>query len=77
MGALVGRFGAVVEAEGVAAGVAAEGEEVELVAVGELAVNADGFEVVVVHFGEGLFGRSGVIGGVVGGHGEIRVDANI
>jgi hypothetical protein len=52
MGALVGGFGAVVEAEGVVAGVAAEGEEVELVAVGELAVRANGFEVVVVHFCE-------------------------
>jgi hypothetical protein len=71
VGALVGRFGAVVEAEGVVAGVAAEGEEVELVAIGELAVSANGFEVVVVHFGEGLFGRRGVVGGVVGGHGEI------
>lgn len=75
--ALVSRFGAVVEAEGVVAGVAAEGEEVKLVAVGELAVSADGFEVVVMHFGEGLFGRRGVVRGVVGGHGEMRVDANI
>ena len=71
----MGRFGAVVEAEGVVAGVAAEGEEVKLVAVGELAVSADGFEVVVRHFREGLFGRRGVVRGVVGGHGEVRVDA--
>jgi len=77
VGALVGRFGAVVEAEGMVAGVATEGEEVKLVAVGKLAVSADGFEVVVVHFGEGLFGRRRVVRGVVGGHGEIRVDANI
>ena len=73
----MGRFGAVVEAEGVVAGVAAEGEEIKLVAVRELAVSADGFEVVVVHFGEGLFGRRGMIRGIVGGHDEIRVDANI
>ena len=63
------RFGAVVEAEGVAAGVAAEGQEVELVAVRELAVSADGFEVVVLHLSEGLFGRRGVVGGVGSGHG--------
>jgi hypothetical protein len=34
-------FGAVVETEGAVAGFAAEGKEVELVAVGELAVGAD------------------------------------
>ena len=37
----VGYFGAVIEAEGGFARVAAEGEEVELMAVGELAVGAD------------------------------------
>ena len=52
-----------------AAGVAAEGQEVELLAVRELAVSADGFEVVVLHLGEGLFGRRGVVGGVGSGHG--------
>ena len=72
VGALVGRLGAVVEAVGVVAGVAAEGQEVELVAVGELAVGADRLEVVVVHFGEGLFGRRGVVGGGLGGHGVVR-----
>jgi len=41
MGAFVGGFGAVVETEGAAAGFAAEGEEVELAAVFELAVAAD------------------------------------
>ena len=41
-------------------------------AVEELAVGADRFEVVIVHFGEGLFGRRGVVGGVLGGHGEVR-----
>ena len=50
--AFVRRLGAVVEAVGVVAGVAAEGEEVELVAVGELAVRADGFEVGGVHLCE-------------------------
>jgi hypothetical protein len=44
-GAVVCCFGAVVEAKGGVAGVAAEGEEIELVAVGVLAVGADGFEV--------------------------------
>lgn len=39
--AFVGCFGAVVEAEGASAGFAAEGEEVELAAVFELAVAAD------------------------------------
>lgn len=46
-------FGAVVEAEGVFAGFTAEGEEVELVAVGVLAVGAYSVEV-FVHSGEGL-----------------------
>ena len=46
---LVGGFGAVVEAVGLMAGVAAEGEEVELVAVREVAVVADGFKVGGVH----------------------------
>lgn len=53
MCAFVGGFGAVVEAEGVLAGFAAEGEEVELVAVGVLAVGTYGFKV-FVHGGEGL-----------------------
>lgn len=52
VGALVGGFGAVVEAVGCFAGFAAEGEEVELVAVGVLAVGADGFDF-FVHGGEG------------------------
>lgn len=47
-------FGAVLEAEGAVAGFAAEGEEVELAAVFELAVAADGFEVFVGHLGEGF-----------------------
>ena len=42
-----------VEAEGVLARLAAEGQEVELVAVGVLAVDADGFEV-FVHGGVSL-----------------------
>lgn len=46
-------FGAVVEAVGTFAGFAAEREEIELVAVGVLAVGADGFDV-FVHGGEGL-----------------------
>ena len=52
----MGAFGAVVEAVGVFAGFAAEGEEVELVAVGVVAMGADGVEVFVgfVHDGEGL-----------------------
>lgn len=41
VGAFVGSFGAVIEAEGASAGFAAEGEEVELAAVFELAVAAD------------------------------------
>ena len=52
--AFVGGFGAVVEAEGTMAGFAAEGQEVELATVFELAVAADGFEVLVGHLGEGL-----------------------
>ena len=57
--AFVRALGAVLEAVGPAAGLAAEGEEVELVAVAVLAVCADGFEV-VVHGGEGLgFWRRG------------------
>ena len=43
-----------VEAECAVAGVAAEGQEVELAAVGVLAVGADGFEVFGVEHGEGL-----------------------
>lgn len=60
MGALVRGFGAVVEAEGVAAGFAAEGEEVELVAVGVFAVVAYGFDV-FVHGGEGWRVRRKVV----------------
>ena len=39
----MGGLGAVIEAVGVLAGFAAKGEEVELIAVGMLAVRADGF----------------------------------
>ena len=41
----MGRLGGVIEALGVLAGFAAEEKEVELVAVGVLAMRADGFEV--------------------------------
>lgn len=59
----VGGLGAVVEAVGSVAGLAAEGEEVELVAVGVLAVGADGFDF-FVHGGEGLgVGCGGGLGG--------------
>ena len=58
-------FGAVVEAECSFAGLAAEGEEVEDVAVGVLAVGAYGVEV-FVHGCEGL----GVGGGWGGGGGH-------
>ena len=61
MGAFVGGFGAVVEAVGVVAGVAAEGEEVQLVAVGKVAVVADGIKVGIVH------GCVGCVCGVSGG----------
>ena len=54
----VGVFGAVVEAVGVLAGFAAEGEEVELVAVFVVAVRADALEVAVDH-GEGGLGSAG------------------
>ena len=53
VGAFVGGFGAVIEAVGSFAGFAAEGEEVELVAVGVLTVGADGFDV-YVHGCKGL-----------------------
>ena len=53
-GTLVRGLCAVVEAECAVAGVAAEGEEVELAAVGVLAVGADGFEVFGVEHCEGL-----------------------
>lgn len=46
-------FSAVVETVGSFTGFAAKREEVELVAVGVLAVGTDGFEV-FVHAGEGL-----------------------
>jgi hypothetical protein len=53
-------FGAVVEAECSAAGFAAEGEEVQLVAVGVLAVGAyEGGVFFVVHCCEALFGQGG------------------
>jgi hypothetical protein len=49
---------AVVEAEGAAAGFAAEGEEVELIAVGILTMHADQGRVFFVNHGEGCaFGR--------------------
>ena len=51
-GTLVGGLGAVVETECVVAGVAVEGKEVELVAVGEFAVAPDRFDV-SVHCGVG------------------------
>jgi hypothetical protein len=58
VGALVCVFGSVVKAECGFAGIAAEGQEVKLMAVRELAVGADGFEVGRVHFGEGrILGR--------------------
>ena len=70
LGAFVRGFGAVVEAVGSFAGFAAKGEEVELVAVGVLAVGAYGFDF-FVHGGEGLgVGRGGGLGGG-GGHGWI------
>jgi len=40
-------LGAMVETESMVAGVAAEGEEIQLVAVSKLAVLADGFDVSV------------------------------
>ena len=43
-------FGAVVEAVGAAAGLAAEGEEVELAAEGHLAVSPHGIEISAVFF---------------------------
>ena len=61
-GALVCSLAAVVETEGAVAGVAAKREEVELPAVGILAVGADGFEVFVFEHGEGL------VWGWLGGH---------
>ena len=51
--AFVSCFSAVVEAIGTFTGFAAEGEKIELVAVGVLAVSSDRFEV-FVHGGEGL-----------------------
>lgn len=75
-GAFVGGLGAVVEAEGLGAGLAEEGEEVELVAVLGLAVLADERGVGVLgavvdrgHLGDLYVGRLlGVGGFVVGGH---------
>lgn len=52
--ALVCCFGAVVEAEGAEARFAAEGEEVEDVAVGILAMRADEAGILFVHTGETL-----------------------
>ena len=63
-------FGAVVEAECCFAGFAAEGEEVEDVAVGVLAVGAYGVKV-FVHGCEGLGIGGG--GGVGGGHAGLLV----
>ena len=77
VGAFVGGFGAVVEAEGVVAGLAVEGEEVELVAVGELAVRAEEGGVGVAYLGGhgGVacvvwVGGGGAVVGGFGGHGE-------
>jgi len=67
VGALVRVFGSVVKAECGFAGIAAEGQEVELMAVGELAVGADGFEVCRVHFGIGR-----VLGRGIGGSHDCR-----
>ena len=47
----MGSFGAMVKAESGSARVTAEREEVELMAVGELAVSTDRFEVRRIHFG--------------------------
>jgi len=60
--ALVGVFGAVVEAVGRFAGLAAEGQEVEHMAVGHLAVRPNGFNV-ALHLGI-RFGGCGRHGGV-------------
>lgn len=68
MGAFVGRLGPVLETVGVVAGVAAEGEEVELVTVGKLTVAADGVEVGGVHGSVGFFGV--ICRGRRGGHGR-------
>jgi hypothetical protein len=65
----VGCFAAVVEAVFVVAGVAAEGEEVELVAVGVFAVGADCFDVGLVHGGVGGGFAGGGMGGGRGRHG--------
>lgn len=68
VGTFVSGFGVVVEAEGFVTGLTHEGEEVELVAVGVLAVGADeggiaaGAGVDVEHLSWGRFG-----GGFVGG----------
>ena len=45
----MGSLGTVIEAIGVSTGFATKGEEVELVAVGVLAMRADGFEVGVAN----------------------------
>lgn len=71
---LVGGFCSVFEAEGAAAGFAAEREEVELTAELELAVSPDGFEVFVGHLrvGASVLRRPGgaVLGDGYGRHGE-------
>jgi hypothetical protein len=72
VGAFVRVFGSVVKAECRFAGVTAEGEEVELMAVGELAVGADGFEVCGVHFGVGRALRRGI-----GGSHDCRGSSNL
>ncbi len=62
-GAFVPGLGAMFETVGAFAGFAAEGEEVELVAVGVLAMGADGFEIFFsIHCCEGLR---------VGGRGDV------
>jgi hypothetical protein len=58
--ATVGGFGAVVETVCPAAGFAAKGKEVELVAVLILAVAADRLEVFVRHLGEGFRGGTAI-----------------
>ena len=53
-GAFVCCLAAVVETEGAMAGVTTKREEIELAAVGVLAMGADGFEVIGLEHGEGL-----------------------
>ena len=67
-GASVPAFGSVIETVCSFAGFAAEGEEIELIAVGVLAVRTDGVEV-FVHGCEGLGVAWGACGGCHGGRG--------